>query len=65
MFNPPEVYVSLRIGSFRAKFLLYLILLSILILGFVYDAGYFHDLLIHLLGTVISISYYYLFHFPS
>ena len=65
MFKPAEVYVSLRIGSSGAKFLLYLILLYILNLGFAYDADYFHSLLVHFLETVISISCYYLFHFPS
>jgi len=65
MIKPPEVYVSLRIGSSGAKFLLYSILLSILNLGFAYDAGYFHGLLVHFLETAISISCYYLLYFPS
>jgi len=65
MFKPSEVYVSLRIGSSGAKFLLYLILLSILNLSFAYDVGYFHGLLVHFLKTITSISCYYLLHFPS
>ena len=65
MFKPPKVSVSLRIGSPRAKFLIYLVLPSILNLGLAHDAGYFHSLLVHFLETTKSISYYYLFHFPS
>jgi len=61
----PMFSISLRIGSFRAKFLLYLILLSILNHGFTHGAGYFHGLLVHFLEATISISYYYLFHFAS
>jgi len=64
MFKPSEVSASLRIGTARAKFLLYLVLLSVLNLDFAHDAGYFDHLLVYFLEATISISCYYLFYFP-